>query len=416
MMKKGILLSIAATSIIFAGGDIAPVEPATPASADFWGLIGLSYEMNDNGLAFDLGDEENNKFSTTIVLGVEKELGNGFGFGAEVAGWTDFGLDIADKPRVKKVLTPDMASRHKDQSDAEISQAYLAYGFGNTAIKAGRQALPKAVSPWAWTDTSAGVKDITYDAIVVANTDLENTTLIGAWVANTVNGNSPTHLGDNDSGIFALGFINKALENTTLSGIAYYFPEATYDIPGVAKIGPAEDLWSVWATAKRKFDGFNAGIQLAYVDGDVGGADATIGVAAKIGSSWGKFSGTLYAGYIDGDYSLITAGSGVGTSAFWTNALSGCMTADATGYSQFDIRTKAAYNLTVGKLWGELAYFDFDGSITGDRESTFGGRIGYSFSVAGMDTVVQYRAWNEEFVNLADLDKQRIRIETFYKF
>jgi hypothetical protein len=415
-VKKALLLSAITASVIYAGGDIAPVEPAAPATADFWGQVGFSYEMNDNGAAFDLGDEENNKFSTTIVLGVEKDIGNGFGVGVEVAGWSDFGLDIAKAPRVSGEITPNMVGTWRDQTDAEVSQAYLTYSFGNTAIKAGRQALPKAVSPWAWTDTSAGVKDITYDAVVVANTDIANTTLIGAWVANAVNGNSPTHLGDDDTGIFALGMINKSLENTTLSAIGYYFADATYDIPGVAKIGPAEDLWSIWAAVESDFDGVNAGLQLAYVDGDVSGNDATVGVAAKVGSSWGDLTAGLVVGYIDGDYSLRTAGSGVGSSAFWTDALGGSMTADATGYSQFDIKATASYKLSYGKLWGDIAYFDYDGDVTGDRDNTFGARIGYSFTVAGVDASVQYRAWSEDRINLDTLDKQRIRVEAFYKF
>jgi len=125
-MKKGLLLSIAASVMIFAGGDIAPVEPAAPASADFWGQIGFAYQFQDEDWkGLDFGDTEDNAFSTSLVLGVEKELGAGFGFGAELAGWTDFGLDIADGSRVES----------GDQTSAEVSQAYLTYTFGNTAIK-----------------------------------------------------------------------------------------------------------------------------------------------------------------------------------------------------------------------------------------------------------------------------------------
>jgi hypothetical protein len=46
-MKKGLLLSVVASTMIFAGGDIAPVEPAAPASADFWGQIGFYYQAED---------------------------------------------------------------------------------------------------------------------------------------------------------------------------------------------------------------------------------------------------------------------------------------------------------------------------------------------------------------------------------
>jgi hypothetical protein len=309
-MKKSLLLSIAASTIIFAGGDIAPVEPAAPASADFWGQIGFAYQFQDEdwkNLSF--GDTEDNAFSTSIVLGVEKELGYGFGFGAELAGWTDFGLDIADGSRVES----------PDQTSAEVSQAYLTYTFGNTAIKAGRQALPKAVSPWAWSDRSAGVIDWSYDGIVVANTDLADTTLLGAWIAQAYhNSDQQAHISDS-AGLFMLGFINKSLSNTTITVSGYYVPENKLDLNNA---GTAKDNWSLWAVAESNINDINFGVEGVYVDGDYSNADATFAIAGKIGSQWGNFDAQLIASYIsDGDYSIamVGAGTGVEDSALWTD-------------------------------------------------------------------------------------------------
>ena len=425
-MKKGLLLSVVASTMIFAGGDIAPVEPAAPASADFWGQIGFSYDANDfdwgpwtAGLPTSLGDTENNAFSTSIVLGVEKELGYGFGFGFEVAGWTDFGLDIADLARVSGEITP-WGSRN--QTDAEVSQAYLTYTFGNTAIKAGRQALPAAVSPWAWSDRSAGVLDITYDALVVANTDLQDTTIVGAWVANAVNGNSPTHLGDNDAGIFMLAAINKSLANTTLTVSGYYFADAAYDIPNIGKVYTVpvgmEDLYSIWASAVGNMDGITWGLQGAYVDGSSSYKDATFAIAGKVGSTWGDFDATLVASYInDGDYSLKTAGSGVGTSAFWGNSFGGTFTnGDGIGKDGVThVRVDMGYKLSTGKLFGGIGYVDYGSKWLFDNG--FGGRIGYKFNVMGVNSKVEYRYADYSGQNgVPDLTKQRIRVEAFYKF
>ena len=422
-MKKGLLLSVVASTMIFAGGDIAPVEPAAPASADFWGQIGIRYEWNDNGADYSLGDQENNKFSTAVVLGVEKQLAYGFGFGAELAGWSDFGFDIADKTAISGDLNP-VGSTNK--TGAEISQAYLTYTFGNTAIKAGRQALPKAVSPWAWSDRTVGVIDIAYDAVVIANTDLADTTLVGAWVANANNEGNTVHLGDDNGGVWMLAAINKSLANTTLAVSAYYAPDfnlvdAAYTTDGLT----ADDVWSIWGSAVTNFDTVNAGLQLAYVDGDVKtiagseSLDSTFAIAAKVGSKWGDFDATLYVDYInDGEYSLKTAGTGFGTSAFWGNAIGGHFGGDiAMGYSQWGTRVTAGYKLPVGKLWGELAYADYDGvSGTNDHDNTWGGRIGYNFSVAGVDASVQYRYWSEDYMDGTSKDKQRVRVEAYYKF
>ena len=415
-MKKGILLSMAASAIIFAGGDIAPVEPAAPASADFWGQIGVRYEWNDNiGGNYNLGDNKNNKFSTAIVLGVEKQLAYGFGFGAEVAGWSDFGFDIADKSAVAS----------GDATSAEVSQAYLTYSFGNTAIKAGRQALPKAVSPWAWSDRSVGVIDYAYDAVVVANTDLQDTTLVGAWVANAVNGNSPTHLGNGNEGIWMLAAVNKSLANTTLTLTGYYAPNFQLTDAGVKSVTVVnpDDVWSIWASAVTNFDGVTAGLQVAYVDGNVDdntgkSLDSTFGIAGKIGSSWGDFDATLVASYInDGKYSLKTAGTGLGTSGFWGNGFGGTFTngdASFTAGTTTAIRVDMGYKLPVGKLYGGIGYawYSDDTSTTTNKDG-FGARIGYAFPVmnTGINGRVEYR-YADNYKNT----RQRVRVEAYYKF
>jgi hypothetical protein len=199
-MKKGLLLSVVATGFIFAGGNIAPVAPVAPqvapAACDFWGQIGARYEFKDNG-TLKLGDKENNTWKTTVVLGVNKQIGYGFGIGAEVAATTQLGLN-------------DIAA-DTDES-AELSELYLTYKAGNTAVKAGRQALPKTLSPWAWTDSTLGRKDTTFEGVVAINTDLADTTLVGAWISKAGTGSTFNNVnGVNATGLFAycsLAFAN----------------------------------------------------------------------------------------------------------------------------------------------------------------------------------------------------------------
>jgi len=391
-MKKGLLLSVVASTMIFAGGDIAPVEPAAPASADFWGQIGFAYQAQDfDAPGLKLSDKANNNFSATAVLGVEKELAYGFGFGVELAGWSDFGLDIAANPRVSSV----------DPTSAEISQAYLTYTFGNTAIKAGRQALPAAVSPWAWSDRTAGVLDNTFEGVVVANTDLSDTTLVAAWIANVTNDGQTLHIGNGKiNGLYMLTAVNKSLANTTLTVAGYYVPKF---------FGP-DAAWSVWGTAETSFDSIKAGLQLVYVDGDITGYNETFAVAAKVGSTWGDFDATLIAAYInDGDYTMNLGG----TSAFWSdNEEAG----DVYGVSQWAILAKAGYKLPYGKVYGSLGYWDFSDSIAHPKDKAWGARLGYKFSVAGVNAKVEYRYRDESYNNGPDQKRQRVRVEAYYKF
>jgi len=443
-MKKGLLLSVVASTMIFAGGDIAPVEPAAPAAADFWGQVGFAFQAEDldnSAPRRDLswGDEQNNRFSAILVLGVEKELGNGFGFGAEVAGWTDFGFDFAD--RSAQFWADGLLNGASDVTGAEISQAYLTYTAGNTAVKAGRQALPKAVSPWAWSARSAGIIDLSYDGIVIANTDLADTTLVGAWVYNVVDGaignvgqgfknaGIPTELADtthisDGAGVFMLAMINKSLANTTLALSGYYVPDNVVDRNNAVNAyrgNTARDNWSIWGSAVGSFDAINWGLQLAYVDGDYTNTDSTFGIAGKVGSKWGDFNAELVVAYInDGDYSFRTAGSTLGTSAFWS--FNGDNGGDAVANEeQWSIMVKAGYDLhEYGKIFGNIAYWEYDEDVAAGwlLDNQFDIRLGYKFTVSGINSKIEYRYLDTERAGVGSNDptRQRIRVEAYYKF
>ena len=404
-MKKA-FLSIVLTLGLMAGGDISPVAPVAPASADFWGQIGFSYQVQDDD-TYKWSDKENNAFSSSLVVGFDKELGYGFGIGGEIAGWTDFGFDIADAPRT--FSDNPLVAGSTDQTAAEISQAYITYTFGNTTIKAGRQALPKAVSPWAWSDRTAGVIDMSYDGITLVNTDLEGNTLVGGWIKQ-VYLNSQFE-GDFDKGLFMGTVINKSIPDTVISGSFYYVPDNELAIQHLIGGQDPKDTWSIWGTAESVVYDVNLGIQGVYVDGDYK-AKETYGIALKVGKTFGDFDAEAIVGYInDGDYSLVGAGSGIGTSAFWTDYE---VVGDTVGEDQYAILGKVGYRLPVGKVYGGLGYWDFDNVV---RKNSWGGRLGYEFEIAGIDAKIEYRYLDESFVNSSlDNTRQRVRVEAFYKF
>ncbi len=481
-MKKGIFLSIVTSAVLFAGGDIVPAE-TTVSDADFWGQIGFFLRVQDNNYDdpamqdYDFGDEENNNFAVTAVIGVEKEVGSGFGLGIELAGWSNLGWGIADGMLFKsdrmlsgKLLSMSGFGNIRNDNGGEISQAYLTYSFGNTGIKAGRQALTKSVSPWAFSDRTGGVIDVSYDGIVAANTDIADTTLLFAWidqaytastmpeqneVAGTVYAGEQYDLKNMDlsdnAGLFMLGMINKSISNTTLSLSAYYIPEskmnniaANYNAARLARANRTaySDTWSVWASAVGTVNNINWGLQFAYVDGDVhqivaatGAAvpnskwDATYGVAGKIGSSWGDLDAELVVSYInDGDYSFRTAGSRRGTSsAFWTfNGDFGGDTQD--GEEQIAIVAKAGYKLGNGKLFGNIGYWEFDdkvlsAAINDSLDNALDLRLGYKFKLMDIDAQVEYRYRDitrtsnpSAGVYNWDETRQRVQVEAYYKF
>ena len=424
-MKKGLLLSIVASTVIFAGGDIAPVEPAAAAPAadcsDFYGSVGAYYQSQ----AWDTGDIFSTdtfsgtagvkapvtNFSVTAVVGVEKTLFSGIGFGAEVAGWSSLGWPD---------VTNNVTNRAGTSTEGgELSQLYLTASFGNTAIKIGRFALPVALSPYAWSDRTGGVLDVTYEGALVANTDLADTTIYGVYAKNMTNGTTRTATGADSIGLFALGFVNKSIANTTVTAVGYYVPDATI----IA--GTDQAVYSGFLTVASKFGDYGVKAMVAAVGGDSANSiysfnalgDTTFGVEGEISGNFGMFDAKLAASYVnDGSFKLnpVTGYSALATDkaeAFEVYVGAGGVSHAVTGVT-LDLGVKAG----PGKLYGSLGYWDFDTTAAADRDNTVGARVGYKFKVAGISTKVEYRYRDRTANNGTETERHRVRIEAQYKF
>ncbi len=395
-MKKGLLLSVVASGILFAGGDIAPVQPvvpaAAPASCDFWGSLGARYEFIKDSASADSWGKKDNTWKTALVLGVEKKLGYGFGFGAELGAYSHLGLtDIAT----------NTANR------AEISQLYLTYKTGNTAFKAGRQALPKTLSPWAWSDRTVGVLDRAFNGLVVVNTDLANTTLVGAWIASVTDTTSSIKISDNSTnkGLFMVAAEYTGVANTTLDVSAYYVP----------KFFSANKAYSIWASGKTKVNNLDLGLQLAYAKQD--GSKATVGAAGYVGTTFGNIDAKLTVAYIKDGGTTLNLG---GTSGFWGNVaysnFGGDIINPTDGAKQKIAKLDVGYKLpnNYGKLYAGVAYDDVSDSTVLDK--SLAARLGYSFKVSGINAKIEYRYTKNTPVSGSARKIQKVRVEGIYKF
>ena len=396
-MKKSLLLSIAASAVVFAGGDIAPVQPvqptAAPAACDFWGTLALRYDTQKIEDGFKGGAHDNKFFkgddkgALALVMGVEKELGYGFGFGAELAG----------------MITVDHKF-NKTGETAELSQLYLTYKAGNTAIKAGRQALPKAVSPLAWSDRTAGVLERAYNGVVVVNTDITDTTLVGAWVRSVTDTAHSTKLGKN--GLFMLGAINKSIANTTLSFAGYYVKDLANDLATTNVTAGTSDYVSVWAAAETKVSDVNLGLQLVYAKAK--GQDKTLGVAGYAGTNFNGLDVKLTLAYLNDGNSNIAFSNPNSGSGFW-----------GASYYVFGGNVKAGNKQKIAKL--DLGY-KIDGygkvyaGVAADKPDTgktaIAARVGYDFKVMDVNAKIEYR-FAKDF---GGKKAHRIRVQGVYKF
>ncbi len=392
-MKKALLLSVVASGLIYAGGDIAPAQPVqpqvAPAACDFWGTLAFRYDANKAG-AYNFGDSENNLAVGALAMGVEKQLGYGFGFGAELDGL--YALD---------------GSFNKLGEKGGITQAYITYKSGNTAVKLGRQALPASISPLAFTerDTLGGIPSKTFNGITVVNTSLANTTLVGAWIASSYDffcGNQKVNGVDN-KGVFMIAAIYKASADTTLQGNLYYAPKSS----------PFPGLVSAWGTAKTKVNNVDLGLQVAY--SKLKGAKASFGVAGYAGTKFDAFDVKLTLAYLNDGASPITlAGScastkfGEKTSAFWGASYRAMGGATIAGNKQKIARLDLGYTLAnKSRIYGGVAV---DKPDTG--KTAIAARVGYDFTVAGMAAKVEYR-YHKDFAGAKD---HRIRVQAVYKF
>ena len=281
-MKKTLLLSVVASTMIMAGGDIAPVEPvvAAPVEVSAWEFGGqlVAYTQTTDGFGegslFD-GD------STYAAWGGQLRATNsdvfaGIGAGIEVSGIV---ADTGD------LSAPGFVGFYNGGGNAGtesggITQAYLTYGMDsiNTSIKLGRQTLPKSLSPFAYSEGWQMFKN-TFDAALVVNSSLPDTTLVYAFVKNAnrsvgayAEEDSFNKLNGSD-GAHMVTAQNKSIDGVTLTGTYYNLPDAA-DI--------------LWGDVTAKFGGLTVAGQGGQIDPDVGDAGTAWG--AKLGYNFGMFT------------------------------------------------------------------------------------------------------------------------------
>lgn len=354
-MKKALLLSVVASTMIMAGGDIAPVEPVVVEEVvsgwDFSGQAVLYYQTRDvwgDGSLFEqrsvsdiegAGRVGNSIASAGIQVGaVNKDIFAGIGAGFEMSGISD--LYLANEvvngltQNAGNTVNPQGSVFYDDfnvNSAAAITQAYLTYGIGNTSIKGGRQLLPKALSPFAFSEGWNVFKN-TFDAALIVNTDLPDTTLVGAYVsqANSTLGdlNDFTDISalggivHAEDGVWMLTLANKSIENLTLTGTWYYASGAINPDPILGTTLGSEDANILWGDAKYNFGenmyglvlGVQGGTVMGADDLGVDGIDDTTAWGAKIGGNFDMFSASVaYSSVDDGAANIENLGTNVKT-------------------------------------------------------------------------------------------------------
>ncbi len=298
-MKKTLLLSVAASAMLMAGGDIAPVvQEEAPAASEFLifnniyakGEIRPRYEyvdVSDNGL--DKADAYTNRL--TLGIGADFMQIDGLSVyleGTNVMGSGDFFSTNNNKVNYETVVDPDQT---------RITQAYMDYKFSDTLIRVGRQGVnldnQRFIGTVNWRQMPQ-----TYDAAAIINNSIDNLSLMAAyvWRVNKVNTT------DFDT-------------NTVLLHAAYTFmPELTltaydYIVENFA------DTYGIAATGKVAVGGANVTYRAEYAHEK----DPSNGTGKADADYYNLQATANMSGFLVGaQYEVLGAGDNNGNGAFYT--------------------------------------------------------------------------------------------------
>ena len=413
-MKKTLLLSVVASTLIMAGGDIEPVAaPVETSNWEWGGTAKVYYQTMDHenygikglsgnaivGPSNDMFDRYGSAADAGLQLRVSnKDVIGGFGFGAEITALNtlnlvDYGVVTAsmqsaggDGDALARIGTGTNFSHAADSalSSAWVSQAYITYGLGNTSFKVGRQELPKSLSPFAFSEGWNVFKN-TFEAALIVNTDITDTTLVGAYVNRSngslswagsivaitavpgiATGETPNYLATGDlanwqnvgeNGTYMLTAQNKSIDGLTATGTFYYAPSFLKNsgLNNGADVD-AMVLWGDAAYNNADFPvtiGLQGGIISADTDASVIHEDTTSAYGAKIGGHFGDFSALVaYTGVVIDDVHALTAtnfGTGV-KSPLYTQMVLNQIFIDGHQGDNTTIMVKGVYKGLGGKF------------------------------------------------------------------
>ena len=170
---------------------IATMALTTDAMADVDMNIGgqavVYYQTADAG-ANDMFNRDNSNANFGLQLNANANLGNDFGLGLQGTALNALGLNnnLVGNARVMQGAGAGGDVNAGAGSDSKnyfsITKAYLTKKVGNTTVKMGRQELPKSLSPLAFSEGWNVFKN-TFDAVVAINSDIPDTTVVGAYVS-----------------------------------------------------------------------------------------------------------------------------------------------------------------------------------------------------------------------------------------
>jgi hypothetical protein len=404
VLALGFVSSLSAIEDVKITGE-AKVIYQTTDQENSAGPTGMFEKGNGNGEAARAG--------ASLTIGANAKLSESVTGNVEAQAFSTLGLE-------KNLVSGVMATGSTD-TQGQVSQASLTAKAGKTTVVVGRQELN---TPLAFTEKWNVVKN-TFDAAVVQNNDIENTTLVGAWVGNHngisnyngttgvitagTAGNLVTSAGQTATlksfetfgtdGAYAVGAVSKAIPDTTLQ--AWY-----YNVVDVAQ--------ATWFQGDTKVAGnVTLGAQYATMNPEAAG---------KTSSIWAVKAGTEVAGV--NVYGAYSSADEDGTLGF-ANVSTGDKTMIYTGldsvYMDGIVTRPGNDTFKVGaskELSGvKLATSYTDCSSDTATNEIKGWDVSASTKVGGATVQAIYTSFDTQgTANYANKDRDTLRLVGSYKF
>lgn len=381
------LVAVLAVSSAFAGGDIAPVEPVVeakaPAATTISGKL-TGYYITDDSVDGDLfGD--NSQLAFGVTLDVSHKFNEWLTANFSALGYVN-------------TMSYDTwgyfedGDERGDKAGGYFNVANLTATFGDTTAILGRQLMgTPMLQGYDWLLAPGS-----FEAYTLANTSIENVTLVGSYVTKWRPNNSGDFgdaLGSLDGDNFAFG---AAYDDKTISGSIWY-----YSIDAFGPFFPDADKYTqVYADLGYDFGSFKVAGQYVDTNWDLLDDSTAFGIMAS----------TSVAGFdLSAAYNNISDnGVGfVGWNGLYTNQWN---TTVANQYDGEDIDAwKIAASTTIMGVAAEVSYSDFDHDL-----SELDVILGYDFTDA-IDAGIVYTN-TQSFVWDPTTDVNQLELYVNYKF
>ena len=213
----------------------------------------LYYQTIESGGDTDFFDQGNSRANAGLQLNLNSDLGNDFGLGVQGTFLGTLGLEN------NLVSNTMQTAKEGDLNSEALTKLYLTKKVANTTLKLGRQELPKSLSPLAFSEGWNVFKN-TFDAAVAINTDIPDTTVVGAYVSKSNGDINGKRVGLVDLGSFdnmagsvgnkAVGTLNSGAYMLTVANKSSKIVQPTVSYYALKDIMGKESGNALWADVK----------------------------------------------------------------------------------------------------------------------------------------------------------------------